>query len=219
MMLKFKNSWRIIVTLLIIGGIIAIPFLAAAEQQVDYNEDYLAMKTVEEMYVTYNKRINDMINDAIKKTLTGEVVVKISKDDAEQNELCSDRENIAAICLGIRALYEHKGYEEAMTRAKSNPQINLFKDEIEAEKIGEAYNKLGAKTNFIDREIARSRDSQEMTIDFYTEFMGAEQMHKQNEKLLLSLAAYNEKLAGLRTETYSLPPKFHNVTTDGGGCT
>lgn len=213
-----KSSMAITTSLLCLG-IIAVPFLAAAIEQVDYNQDYLAMKSVEEMYLTYNMRINDMFNDAFSKTLKGEGVIKVSEDEAEQNEFCTKRENIAAICLGIRALYEYRGYEEAMTRAKASPKIPLFKEQTEAKSLNEAHTQGGAKTNFVNRELTRSLDFQEATLDFYTEFMGAYQMHLSNTDLIEALAAYNEKLGEVRTETYQLAPQFHNVTTDGGGCT
>lgn len=214
---KKSGAWTI--AALLILGFTAVPFLAAADEQTDYNQDYLAMGSVEEMYLAYNMRINDMFNDAFTKTIKGEGKVRVSEDEAEQNELCTKRENIAAICLGIRALYEYRGYEEAMTRAKASPKIPLFKEQTEAKSLNEAHTQGGAKTNFVNRELARALDFQEATLDFYTEFMGAYQMHLSNTDLIEALAAYNEKLGEVRTETYELAPQFHNVTTDGGGCT
>lgn len=214
-MKKLLQISAIIISLLLTVA----PFMASADQQVDYNQDYLAMDSVEEMYLTYNMRINDMFNDAFKKTIKGEGVMKVSADDAEQNEFCTDRENIAAFCIGARALYEYRGYEEAMTRAKDTPKIPLFKDQAEAKSYNDAYLQAGSKKNFVDRELGRALDFQESTLDFYTEFMGAYRMHLSNEELITALAAYNEKLANVRTETYELAPQFHNVTTDGGGCT
>lgn len=214
-----KKSGVWIIATLLIFGFTAVPFLAAADEQVDYNQDYLAMGSVEEMYLTYNIRINDMFNDAFTKTIKGEGKVRVSEDEAEQNEFCTERENIAAICLGIRALYEYHGYNLAMTRAKTIPKIPLFKDQTKAAGNLEAYDKEGSKSNFVDRELARALDFQEATLDFYTEFMGAYQMHLSNTDLIEALAAYNEKLGEVRTETYQLAPQFHNVTTDGGGCT
>lgn len=216
---KKKSGGWILISGLIIISLIALPFLAAADEQVDYNQDYLAMDSVEEIYLAYNIRINDMFNDAFTKTIKNEGKVRVSEDEAEQNEFCTERENIAAFCLGVRALYEYRGYDEALTRAKSNPKIPLFKDQTEAKTFGEAYNKEGSKSNFVDRELARALDFQEATLDFYTEFMGAYQMHLSNTDLIEALAAYNEKLGEVRTETYELAPQFHNVTTDGGGCT
>lgn len=216
---KKKSGGWILISGLIIISLVALPFLATADEQADYNQDYLAMGSVEEMYLTYNTRINDMFNDAFSKTIKGEGKVRVSKDEAEQNELCTERENIAAICLGIRALYEYHGYNLAMTRAKTIPEIPLFKDQTKAAGNLEAYDKEGSKSNFVDRELARTLDFQEATLDFYTEFMGAYQMHLSNTDLIEALAAYNEKLGEVRTETYELAPQFHNVTTDGGGCT
>jgi|GEM_PF-4387686 len=229
---KFTSRGRMMIATLLCVGITAMPFIAGAEEKNDYNKDYLEMKSVEEMYLAYHTRINDMFNDALKKTIKGQTDVDVSKDDTEQNEKCENPENIATICLGKRALYEYRGYEEAMTKAKAtsddpNKGIPLFKEKEASKRTDEAYARGGDRNTFIDREIGtddpndkgRALISQEAALDFYSEFTGAYKMHEKNEELITALAKYNEKLSELRTQTYLLPPQFHNVTTDGGECT
>ena len=225
---KLKSIGSILISILLCVGLIAVPFIATAEETNDYNEDYFQMSSVEEMYLAYHVRINNLFNDAIRKNLElgDEAVVTVSKDDAEQNAECENAENLSTICIGLRAMYEYHGYQLAMTAAKDTTSlIPLFKDAPKAKQQVNAASLIGGKNEFIDREIGvdgepgRALASQEATLDFYTEFMGAHQMHTANEKLIKSLEKYNKKLGKFRTQLHFLPPKFHNVTTDGGGCT
>ncbi len=220
MIQKFKKFG-----ILMCAPLLIMPFIATADQSegIDYQKDYLEMKSVEDMYLTYHSRMNDMFNKAIKKAVKDAGKVDVSADDIEQAEACTDPENIAAFCLGERALYEYRGYEEAMLEAKESTTIPLFNDTRKAETFDEAFHQVGVKSSFIDREIdpknGRAIIAQQDTLAFYSEFLGAMQMHFDNTELINSLAAYNEKLSEVRDETYHLAPQFHNVTTDGGGCT
>lgn len=197
---------------------------AFAEENNDYNKEYLEMNSVQEMYVTYHGRVNQIFNNAIKKTFSGEGVVQVSEDEAEQNEMCENPNNIATVCLGIKALYEYRGYEEAM-RAAVQSALPLFEDEeASLNPLGVAL-KAGTKTTFIYNELGRdgndgrALDALDQAIAFYDEFKGAYAMHIDNDRLIRALETYNTKISEIRTETYDLAPQFHNVTTDGGQCT
>ncbi len=224
-------SYRSAVLLLsILTGFITTSFLARADETVSYNQEYLSMNTVEDMYVTYNSRVNGIFNSAINKVVRGQGTVEVNEDSTEQNRLCEKPENVAAICISMRTLYEFRGYDEAMRRASGNPKIKLFKTETAPKETLEAFSNLNAKADFIRGEVGDlDVDSDDGlgtalrvlydTHDYYNEFMTAYSMHLDNDRLIQSLEGYNQKLAELRTQTYTLPAKFHNATTSGGECT
>lgn len=221
------RSWKKIAvvagTVMMVG---AMPFVAGADESNDYNKSYLEMNSVQEMYTAYHGRINTIFNDAIKMRMSEDSVNDTSDDDAEQAEKCNNPNNVATACVFTKALYEYRGYEEALRNAKDTTSaIPLFKEEVEPESLSGVHIVAGAKATFITREIGdgtedgRALRALDQSIAFYDNFASSYGMHMDNERLIKAVEVYNKNLSEVRTETYQLAPQFHNVTTDGGGCT
>ncbi|MBT6068916.1 hypothetical protein HOG48_04125 [Candidatus Peregrinibacteria bacterium] len=197
----------------------------AAKKKSDYNKEYLSMTSVQEMYLTYNGRINSLFNDAIKMTLSDEGIVEIYKNDRKQKEACNNPKNIASACIFRKALFEYRGYKEAMQSAKKKTDaVPLFKDATAPETPSAASLAAGTKTSFINAEIGegengRAMEALDQTLAFYDEFGTSYQMHLDNQRIIKALEKFNKRLSEVRTESYELPGKFHDATSDGAGCT
>lgn len=218
-----KNILKTSITLILI---FAISIGVFAEGDASYSKEYLRMSSVEEMYKAYHTKINELVNNALRQINSGSAHLGLDPDDAVQNRLCEDSTNVATICISLRAIYEYRGYEEALRNAYESPAIKLFDNQTTSTNPLEIFSSLDEKRRFIVSEIGETPDEfgsafkiLETTLDTYNEYMSAYQMHKSNLELQSTLESYVQVIGELRTETYKIPGKFHNATTTGGECT
>lgn len=226
-----REKFFIFVFVFVVLVVIIFPMLRAqtenqreyrANSAIDYRE--LRNADIDEIIETYHETMNEKINERIEWMLSATPEESRERERVPLRNVSTGKlpacpeKNTSTFCVAKFLVEEYTAFrEELLDRSrKTLREAQDSASSADPEDIGDIQSLVRESDDIIskiNREIAVSEKTVDMTLAAYYELHLAWPLHKKYEEVISAMSEYRENLADMRDSIEKFPNTFHNVST------